>query len=128
MAVDFRWDDEAQTVLRYVALESWNWNDLYRQMRRSLLWLDRSEQPVADRIIDFRAGGSLPAGAVAHLRSLGKATHPRTPARIILLGVDEAVQHTLGAVNGVYETHDQQIRFAQTDAEVAAILAEWRAS
>jgi hypothetical protein len=125
MTFGFRWDNDDKTVLRYVAAGAWNWNDLHKHLRRSTLWLDTVDHLV-ETIIDLRAGAKLPAGAVAHLRSLGKRIHPKMQARTIILGVDPAVQRQLGAVDGVYQTSVQLIRFASSDEEAAAILGEWQ--
>ncbi len=126
MSFDFRWDNPEQTVLRYAADGDWNWNDLHKHMRRSTLWFDPLDHPV-ETIIDLRGGARMPGGAVGQLRSLGKKLHRNSRARTIIMGVDAELQHQLGAVAGVYQTPDQLIRFAATDAEAAAILAEWAA-
>ncbi len=125
MSFDFRWDNPEQTVLRYVAEGDWNWNDLHKHLRRSTLWLDTLGHPV-ETIIDLREGKKLPAGAVGQLRSLGKKTHPNNHARTIIMGVDAEVQRQLGVIDGVYRGKDRLIRFAESDADAAAILAEWQ--
>jgi len=127
MTFDFRWDNDQQTVLRYLASGDWNWNDLHKHMRGSTLWLDHLDHNV-ETIIDLRGGSKLPGGAVAHLRSLGKQMHARSRARTIILGVDPAVQQQLGAVDGVYRTSSQLIHFAGSDDEAQAILKEWERS
>lgn len=124
MSFDFRWDNPEQTVLRYVADGDWNWNDLHKHLRRSTLWLDTLDHPV-ETIIDLRSGSRMPGGAVGQLRSLGKQLHRNSRARTIIMGVPAELQRQLGAVEGVYRTPEQLIRFAATDAEAAAILAEW---
>lgn len=125
MSFEFRWDNPEQTVLRYVAEGAWNWNDLHKHLRRSTLWLDTLDHAV-ETIFDFRAGDRLPAGAVGHLRSLGKQIHRNSHARTIVMGVDPAIQQQLGARDGVFQTSDQLIRFVDDDAEAATILAAWR--
>lgn len=126
MSIDFRWDDDAQTVIRYVADGAWNWNDLHKHMRRSTLAFDRLAHPV-EAILDLTRGSGFPAGAVAHLRSLGKSTHPNRTPRLVIIGVPAAIQTQLGAANGEYRARDQHIRFVETDAEAAQVIAAWQA-
>ena len=41
MPLDFVWDDDAKTVIRYRARGRWNWNDFHKTVRISTFQLDR---------------------------------------------------------------------------------------
>lgn len=127
MAMDFRWDNDEKTIIRYTASGTWNWNEFHKHLRRSLLWLDQVGHPV-ETIIDLRAGDRLPAGAIGHLRSIGAKGHPNSTGRAVILGVDDETQHRLGALDGVYQDNQRLLRFAQTDEAAYRILGEWQGS
>ncbi len=132
MPVDYQWDNNDKTIMRYTVQGAWDWNDFYRQMRRSLLWWDDLDH-VVDIIIDFRGGdhlpdGSikLPAGAMAHLRSIGTIEHANAPHRAVVIGVSADLQAKIGAVDGVYKPPRREIRFVENDDQARAVIADWR--
>ncbi|MFO7321345.1 MAG: hypothetical protein DIU68_006420 [Chloroflexota bacterium] len=124
MAFDFVWDDEARRVIRYRAMGQWNWNDFHRTVRVSTFHLDNLDHPV-ETVLDLRQSARTPAGAVGHLRSLGKKDHANRLPRAIVIGLDAETQRALGAVDGVYRANEQLIRFVDSEEEAQAILAEW---
>ncbi len=125
MAFRIAWDDDAKTVIRYVAEGNWSWKDLHGHVRLSTFALDRLDHPV-ESILDLSQSARMPAGAVGHLRSLGKQDHPNRRPRIIVIGVDREIQQQLGAVDGIYQTREQLIHFVNNDAEAQAVLTAWR--
>jgi hypothetical protein len=124
MTITFDWDNPQETVIRLRADGDWNWNDLHKNMRRAAFWLDASDGPV-DLVLDLRGGSRLPAGALGHIRSLGKPIHPNGRPRLIIVGLDESVAGPLGGDDGIYRQGEREIHFVSDDAAVAAILAQW---
>ncbi len=124
MPVEFRWDNEEQTVIRFVATGLWNWNDFHKAMRRATFWLDSVSHSV-ETIIDLRAGVKLPAGALGHVRSLGKRIHPNGTDRAVLIGLEGSVAKPLGGAEGVYRDGVRLLRFVATEDEALAVIAEW---
>jgi hypothetical protein len=122
---DFQWDNDEKTVIRYRAAGRWNWNDFYKNVSRSLLWLDEVSHPV-DVIIDLRGGDKLPAGAVGHLRSIGAKAHTNSTGRAVILGVDDETQKRLGATDGVYQDSQRPLRFVDSDEAAYQVISEWR--
>jgi|SRR5690606_450614 len=125
MPFDFRWDNDDKTIMRYVASGAWNWNEFHKNMRRSTLWFDQVSHPV-DVIVDLRGGNKLPAGAIGHLRSLGTKIHANSTGRAVILGVDAETQRKLGAVDGVYDDGERQLRFVETDEAAYRAIEGWR--
>lgn len=125
MPFDFRWDNDDKTIMRYVASGAWNWNEFHKNMRRSTLWFDQVSHPV-DVIVDLRGGNKLPAGAIGHLRSLGTKIHANSTGRAVILGVDAETQRKLGAVDGVYDDGEHQLRFVETDEAAYRAIEGWR--
>lgn len=125
--INFQWDNDEKTVMRYTVEGVWNWNEFHKTLRRSTLRFDDVNHPV-DTIIDLRKGAKLPAGAVGHLRSLGAKTHPNSVARTVILGVDATVQAAIGAVSGLYWDDGRLIHFAASDKDAYEVIARWRSS
>lgn len=125
MPVDYGWGDDAHTIMRLSASGSWNWRDFHKAFQRSIMRMFEVTHPI-DVIIDLRGSDKLPAGAVGHVRSLGKSMHVNMPPRLIMIGVDEALQAQLNVTDGVYQTKEALIRFVEDDEAAMAVLREWR--
>lgn len=125
MAIDFQWDNDAQTVIRMTVAGAWNWNDFHKNLRRMTFWMD-SVQHGVELVIDLRGSHKLPAGALGHIRSLGKKIHPNGRDRVILIGLDASIAQPLGGETGSYRDGDRLICFVQTDDEARAVLDTWR--
>ena len=125
MSFDVQWDNDEKTVLRFAAGERWDWNEFHKRMRLSQFMLDRVDHPV-EAIIDLSQSVKMPAGAVGHLRSLGKQDHPNRTPRIVIIGVDPTLRQQLGSADGVYRTPTQLIRFVSSDTDARRIIAEWQ--
>jgi hypothetical protein len=127
MPVEFDWDDDSQTTLRFTASPPWNWNDFHKAMRRAAFWLDTVDHDV-DILIDLRHSGKLPAGALGHVRSLGVSIHPNSHDRVVIIGLDDSVAGPLGGADRVYQDSARLIRFVTTDEEARAVIGAWRAN
>lgn len=127
MVVDFKWGNVEKTTLHFTVGRGWNWNDLHKNLARSSLWLDQVEHRV-DLLIDLR-GQPLPAGAVGHLRSLGKAQHRNASGRVIIIGIPEATRHAITrAADQTYRVEDRLIVFADDSDAAYTVLEQWQAS
>ncbi|MBZ0293422.1 MAG: hypothetical protein K8L99_12720 [Anaerolineae bacterium] len=124
MGIEYRWDNDAQTVIRMVVDGTWNWNDFHKNLRRMTFWLDSVDHPV-ELVIDLRASHKLPAGAFGHIRSLGKKIHPNGRDRVVIIGLDETLARQIGGEQGVYQDSERLIRFVPTDEAAQAVLEEW---
>lgn len=125
MPFEFVWGDESKTVVHYVAAGRWNWNDYHKIVRISTFSFGSLDHKI-EAVVDLRGGEGMPAGAVGHVRMMGKPSHPNRTPRAIVLGVPPDVQRALGAVDGVAGTPEQQLVFVETDEQVKAVLAGWR--
>jgi hypothetical protein len=126
MPIELRWDNDDKTVIRLVATDSWNWNDFYKTMRQAATWFYAVLHPV-ELVIDLRGTTKMPAGALGHIRSLGKRIAPPGHDRVLLIGLESGLVQTLGGADGRYSADDRLIRFVQTEDEAQAVLAEWLA-
>lgn len=122
MGVEFKWDNDARTRLRYVVAGAWNWTEFHRAVRVSIFALYNAGEAV-DVILDLRGGDRLPAGAVGHLRTVGKKTHAKLTGRAVVIGLDEATIRQLIPGGGrVLVLGEQRIHFVADDAEALAVL------
>lgn len=124
MPIDFRWQDDARTILRVTPTPPWDWNLFHRTLRRAALRLDEVTGPV-DLLLDFTTSKPLPAGVVGHLRSVA-LEHPNSSHRTVIIGIDDTTQRAIGASNGVYKRGDRVQYFAASEAEALALIASWR--
>jgi len=124
MGVQFKWDNEAKTILRYVAEGSWNWLDYHRAVRISLFSLYSAKAPV-DVIFDLRGGNRLPGGAIAHLRTVGKKQHNTLSGRAVIIGLDDKTLRQIVPDGGkLLILGDQKLHFADSDEEAYIHLRE----
>jgi hypothetical protein len=126
MTVEIKWVDEDKTAICYVAMGDWNWNEFHKKVKISTFQLDRLEHDV-DTVLDLTGSVRLPAGAVGHLRMLGKVDHPRRRPRAIIIGADAALQQQMGAQDGVYATEGQLIHFVKDAQAARDLLFLWQA-
>jgi hypothetical protein len=126
MPIEFDWENDDQTVLRLVAIDPWNWNDFHKNMRLATFWLDTVDHPV-ELIVDLRRSETLPAGALGHIRSLGKPLHPNMRSRLVMIGLDASVAGPLGGAAGIYQAGPRLIHFVQTNEEAQSVMAAWLA-
>jgi hypothetical protein len=124
MPVEFHWDNGEQTLLCFVTRDPWNWNDFHKAMRRATFTLDTVDHPV-EILVDFRQSNRLPAGALGHIRSLGKAIHPNTHNRLLIVGLDDSMAGLLGGDDGRYSDGTRLLCFAHSEDEAQAILKAW---
>ncbi len=124
MPIQFAWDGDSQTVLRFLVTDPWNWNAFHKTMRLATFQLDGVDHPV-EMVVDLRQSKKLPAGALGHVRSLGKATHPNARNRLLFIGLDESIAGPLGGADGIYQRPDRLLRFVDSDKSAEAILAAW---
>lgn len=122
MGVSYDWYDDSQTVMVYTAEGDWNWNDYHKAVRMSLFSLHGLEHPV-DMLLDLRGTDKTPAGAVAHLRSVGKRLHDNLSGRAVIVGLDDATARQLvGAGARMLQFGEQTLYFADTPDEAIALL------
>lgn len=126
MPIEIEWVDADNTAIRYRAIGQWNWNEFHKKIKISTFQLDRLEHDV-DTILDLTGSSRIPAGAVGHLRMMGKADHPRRRPRAIIVGADAALQQQIGAQEGVYAAEDQLIHFVPDAAAARELLLLWQA-
>ncbi|GAB4512549.1 MAG: hypothetical protein OHK0046_12250 [Anaerolineae bacterium] len=126
MPVEFHWhDDSTRSILIFTTEDPWNWNDFHKAVRMSLFSLHRLGHAV-DTILDLRQSTRTPAGAVGHLRSVGKPTTPLISGRAAVVGLDAETEKSLlaGSKTRVLHLEKQTIYFVDTLDEALAHLTD----
>lgn len=129
MPVDFKWMDDAKTLLCFTASGAWTWKDLHRVLTLASTTLHFNKVTHAvDFIVDLGGGDRMPSGAMAHLRSLAKPLNVNTPPRLIVIGIDAETQKRVGALEGVYRPpgNTGTVYFVSSSEEADALIALWR--
>lgn len=127
MPVHFKWHDESRRALRFIAEGDWNWKDYHQAMRAAAFSLSAVDHPV-DCIIDLRlsARSGLPAGAAAHVRSFGRATHARLSGRAVVIGLPDGEAERLGlSSERPLPTSNGFVQLVETQGQLEELLAEW---
>jgi hypothetical protein len=127
MPIEIHWQADDQMVLRIMATDPWNWKDFHKHMRVATFWLDKVDHGV-DLLLDLRQSHKLPAGALGHIRSLGKAIHPNGRDRLVVVALDESIAGPLGGKDGLYSDGTRLIRFVDSDEEAQAVIRAWLAN
>ncbi|NJO84505.1 MAG: hypothetical protein HC828_18190 [Blastochloris sp.] len=125
MTIEVAWADDDRTIMCCTMAGAWNWADFHRHYRRAGLRYDDAGGEV-DVIFDFR-GGPLPAGAIGHLRSLGRPIHPNAAPRAVLVGVPDEVRERISGAGRTYQDAERTLYFAADDADAHRMIAAWRA-
>jgi len=124
MGIHFTWDTQLEDVARYTAHDPWDWKEFHRVVRVSTFSFYKAKRLV-DSIVDFR-GTTLPAGAVGHIRSIGRKQNEFMSGRAVVIGLDAATVQQIGAVDGIFRTGEQSIAFADDNDEAYQIMQLWR--
>ncbi len=72
-----------RTTLRSIYQGRWTWDDFYHNMDEVMAYLEQTEAKI-DMIIDLRASGSLPPGALSHLKNIKSMDHPQMGQTVIV--------------------------------------------
>lgn len=126
MGVSYTWDDDAKTTLRYTATDPWNWNDYHKAVRMAAFSLHGLEHPV-DVIFDLSATATLPGGALAHLRTVGRRSHDALSGRVVIVNLPPDVRDQLaGAGQRDLQLDDRTLYFVDDNAEATTLLKRLR--
>lgn len=74
---------DTENTIRSIYRGNWTWDEFYEDQTAVLEFLDKAETK-ANMIIDLRESGSLPSGALGHLKNIKTSTHPKINLTILL--------------------------------------------
>jgi hypothetical protein len=126
MGIRVVWDNEEQTVIRYIFENDWAWEDVRVAAETSNKMLEEIAR-VTHFIYDTSQISRVPQGALTHLRRFVGKEHPLT-GRSVLVGAPKTggVQFARGLMRMMQRVYKADWRFVFADSldEARAILAE----
>src|SRR5262249_45087877 len=83
MPVQVVWDNEDQTVIRYIIQGMWTCEEMLNAVALSNSWLDAAQSKI-HFIYDMRESAGVPGGALAQLRRFIGKEHPHTGSAVVV--------------------------------------------
>ena len=128
MNISIAWDNDEQTIIRYVFKKGWSWKELHGIFQQSYEMMDTVDHIVSD-ILDFSdASIFVPSGAISHgKRILNNERHPKLGMTVILGSL--FVNNIYGALKRVTKKDpilQWDIGFAKTLPEAYALIAQYQ--
>lgn len=123
----YEWFDAARTVMRFVAMQDWNWKDYHAVARVSSFALTNHPGPI-HLLIDFReqTRSGMPSGTAAHMSTFGKRIVPALSGKVVVLGMTAQERAALPLNDaGQLETKDGVVCFAESDEEAVRIIQQF---
>jgi hypothetical protein len=123
VAIVVVWDDVERTVIRQNFIGRWTWDELYLSLQEVNSMLMESDHPVF-LMIDMHQSKLLPAGAMAHTRTLDH--WPSRLVRIVAFGVSPLIEALFGIVTRIRPTVKEQISIVRTEADAHILIENLR--
>jgi hypothetical protein len=96
------WDNNEQTVVRFIFEGNWTWEDFHTAIKIGTVMMDTVSHSVIS-IIDLRASKFLPANPMRHLRQMVSDCRKHNNASmIVFIGADDFVQAICYATRRIY--------------------------
>lgn len=126
MPIQVVWDNDDQTVIRYIIEGKWTWGEMLAAVAASNAMLDAAEGKV-DFIHDMSASAGIPGGALSNLKRFIGKEHPRTGQSVIVSGGRSTsvlfAQGLLNIVDKIYK-RDWGFHFADSLEQARQYLAQ----
>jgi hypothetical protein len=127
MGIEVTWDNDSNTILRYIYSGRWTWGDLDR-VREQAAKLEASVPHRVDVIVDVQNSSLLPSGTISRARQVATSaptTHPNEGITVIV-GAGAFVRSIYDVMLKVYPEMIRRrgIFFAQTLPEARDLIAK----
>ncbi len=121
MSISVIWDNEEQTIIRYVMDGPWTWSELYEALGQGHRLLDTVDHTV-HCIIDMQKTRLIPNNPLLHGKRMSAGKHPRA-GKIVFVDAHAFMQALIGVFRKIYPALLRDILFAETMEEARALLA-----
>jgi hypothetical protein len=111
------------TTLHLIFQGQWRWEELYDRSKEMQQALDAANHKL-HILVDARASGKMPEGALTHLRKLSRDDHDNL-GLVIIVGADTFMQAIASVIGAIYPNF-RRYRFVSTMEEAQEILAAQR--
>ncbi|HVU09893.1 MAG TPA: hypothetical protein VHD90_01395 [Phototrophicaceae bacterium] len=124
MSVAVVWEDEQKSVVRYVFVDPWAWDQFYAGWDQVKAVLDASPHKIS-AILDLTEMRAIPPNSLMHMRALIQQRHPNFSELLIVVGS--------GKFGATYGALAQQLAaairyrliFTDTLEEARRLLDDW---
>lgn len=121
MGITVKWDNEGQTIIRWVFEGIWTKQDYHDVYKDLLNTLDTVSHKV-HIILDMRAGHDLPRGFISTLRSEQlKQSHPNLGI-MVSIGQNAFIRIFVNTFIKIYPPNIQRFYMADSDEQAYALL------
>ncbi|MCS6836762.1 MAG: hypothetical protein NZ750_12190 [Anaerolineae bacterium] len=83
MPVQAVWDDKEKTIVRFIYVGQWNWDEFYFVVQSANAMMDTVSHPCVS-IVDMTRSGDIPNGAVVHIRNVIRMPQSRNNSGVTL--------------------------------------------
>lgn len=126
MPIQVVWDNDEQSVIRYIIEGAWTWQEMNAAVVTSNAMLDNATGKV-HFIHDMRTSSGIPGSALSNLKRFIGKEHPKTGQSVIVAGQKSTAilfaQSLLNLVDKIYK-RDWGFQFAGSLEEARKLLAE----
>ncbi len=123
MSVQAFWDDEEQTIIRFLYRRSnWEWHDFYAAMEQARMLANSVNHPVGF-VLDISYGGLTPGIFMSQAKILHEFRRHPAVSLFIVIGADRFIE-ALYQVSATNIPLNDQYYFARTLEDAYVILGE----
>jgi hypothetical protein len=120
MTVRFVWDNEAQTIFRYIFDVGWTWEDFFAAKRQANAIMDRVDHKFGV-ILHLPSENVIPADVIANTRNGLRNKHPNT-AVIVVVSVRPFVRTMITTIRSTPPLSNTGLEIATSLEEAYAIV------
>jgi hypothetical protein len=123
MSVNMTWDNDEQTIIRYIIGDPWTWDELYEAIQQAHLLIDAADHSVHS-IIDMSGAHILPRNPLMHGKKMSRGDRLSNAGKIVFVGANVFLRSLMDVFRRVHPTRLENIAFVATLDEARALLAE----
>lgn len=123
MAVEVRWLNPEKTVILFVYIHPWSWDDLADAREQRDRLMNEVEHPVTV-IIDLSASRQLPPNIFAGIRRVWEKKHAKS-GKIILVGANPLIRSASDVLMRLTPGMLPHVRMTKTLEEAYELLNSW---
>lgn len=127
MPIEVQWDNNEQTVIRWVYQWPWSWEEAYQAYEQEMALIDCVEH-IVDGIADMRQAQGLPKGSLTAGISLMNKSHERMDL-LVILGANRLIQSMYDMMRKLYPGMAKKVKLVivRSEEEAYQVIAARRA-
>jgi hypothetical protein len=126
MPIDVQWDDDNQTVIRYVFKTPWTWTEYHAAIEQAWTMAKSVDHPT-DTITDMSGSRLLPDNLFANIKR-SMVEIPDSTQTVVLVGGGAFMDVMLGVFRRLYPRQVAKFHMVRTLEEARTLIRERRAA